>query len=53
MTFLNQNHKNIVLHLCLLGCFFLLISVSLPAHAARMGGMGKMRGGERRDGEKP
>lgn len=46
MTFMNHNHKNIVPRLCLFGCFFLLVSMSLPAHAARMGGMGKMRGGE-------
>ena len=46
MIFITQNHSNIVPRLCLLGCFFLLVSMSLPAHAARMGGMGKMRGGE-------
>lgn len=46
MTFMNHNHKKNVLSLCLIGCFFMLVSMSLPAHAARMGGMGKMRGGE-------
>lgn len=46
MTSMNHNYKNIAPRLCLLGCFFLLVSNILPAYAARMGGMGKMREGE-------
>ena len=46
MASLNHNHKNIVPFLYLFVGFLLLVSMIIPAHAARMGGMGKMRGGE-------
>lgn len=48
MVPLIQNQKNIVLSiLCLVAGFFLVVSQSLPAHAARMrGNMGEMKGGD-------